>query len=67
MIVEYGVESKKASLSIWQPRFVPDPEKEEPFPLPSHTPTRLLDLFLSIRAGLEAEWKDEEEKEDREG
>ncbi len=27
--IEYGVESKKASLSIWRPRLVPDPEKEE--------------------------------------
>ena len=26
--IEYGVESKKASLSIWRPRLVPDPEKE---------------------------------------
>jgi hypothetical protein len=25
----YGVESKKASLSIWRPRLVPDPEREE--------------------------------------
>ena len=27
--IEYGVESKKASLSMWRPRLVPDPEKEE--------------------------------------
>ena len=27
--IEYGIESKKASLSIWRPRFVPDLEKEE--------------------------------------
>ena len=27
--IEYGIGSKKASLSIWQPRLVPDPEKEE--------------------------------------
>ena len=27
--IEYGVESKKASLSIWRARLVPDPEKEE--------------------------------------
>ena len=26
---EYGVGSKMASLSIWRPRLVPDPEKEE--------------------------------------
>ena len=26
---EYGIKSKKASLSIWRPRFMPDPEKEE--------------------------------------
>lgn len=27
--IEYGVGSKKASLSIWRPRLVPDPKKEE--------------------------------------
>ena len=27
--IEYGAGSKKASLSIWRPRLVPDPEKKE--------------------------------------
>lgn len=27
--IKYGIRSKKASLSIWRPRLVPDPEKEE--------------------------------------
>lgn len=27
--IEYGVGSKKASLSVWRPRLVTDPEKEE--------------------------------------
>lgn len=29
LYIEYGAGSKKASLSIWRPRLVPDPEKKE--------------------------------------
>ena len=27
--IEYGVRSKRASVSIWRPRLAPDPENEE--------------------------------------
>ncbi len=47
--IEYGIESKKASLSIWRPRLVPDPEKEEAVLLETFS-VREADVMASLLA-----------------
>ena len=47
--IEYGVGSKKASLFIWRPRLVPDPEKEEDVLLKTFS-VREADIIASLLA-----------------
>ncbi len=47
--IEYCVGSKKASLSIWRPRLVPDPEKEEGVLLEASS-VREADVIASLLA-----------------
>ena len=47
--IEYGIGSKKASLSIWRARLVPDPEKEEGVLLETFS-VREADVMASLLA-----------------